>query len=313
MNESGVSVVICTYNRAQSLRRTLESLCKQTEAGQLSWELVVVDNRSSDSTRIVCEEFKAKLPLLYLFEERPGKSNALNRGISAACHDFLLFTDDDVEVAPDWLVNFTKAGARNPSTAFFSGKIVPQYEHKPPEWIAKNGKTLLASLLVWCDAGETEQPIDMALGANMALRRSRLADTRFDPDLGPDGTETVRGEESRLIKSLTSRGESGVYVPDALVYHWTPSHRMTLKYLWKWYYGEGLTRARSGQIDGVSGFFGVPRYLVREAGIKGWKCLLGFASRKSSIWVKAVGEFAQACGAIHELSRLHRARRQNRI
>src|SRR6476646_149731 len=100
-----VSVVICTFNRCEQLRVTLNTFLSLKIPPSVSWELLVVDNNSNDNTQQTCAALKHSLPLRYVFEGRPGKSNALNRAIAETSAELILFTDDDVDVAPDWLIN----------------------------------------------------------------------------------------------------------------------------------------------------------------------------------------------------------------
>src|SRR5579863_630372 len=101
MNEKSarkISVIICTYNRCDSLRRTLESLGQAAGLADLEWELLVIDNNSTDATRAVVEEFTLtpQLDVRCLTEKRRGKSYALNTGIAAATGGVLAFLDDDI-------------------------------------------------------------------------------------------------------------------------------------------------------------------------------------------------------------------------
>src|SRR5215470_5520654 len=100
-----VSVVIATYNRAESLSRTLRSLAAMDEVGGVTWEVIVADNNSNDHTAEVAAEFarESGLDVQYVFEGRQGKSFALNAGIRCARGKVLAFTDDDTEVGQGWI------------------------------------------------------------------------------------------------------------------------------------------------------------------------------------------------------------------
>ena len=103
------TVILCTYNRCQVLRAALQSLAASELPDSIQWEVLVVDNNSTDQTRQVVEEFCRRCPgrFRYIFEPHPGKSFALNRGIQEAKGEVLAFTDDDVSVEPTWLQNLT--------------------------------------------------------------------------------------------------------------------------------------------------------------------------------------------------------------
>ncbi len=92
-----LSVILCTYNRATLLEKALRSLEQIRQPAGLAWELVLVDNNSSDDTKAVVDAAirRGTLPCRYVFEPRQGKSNALNTGIAQAKADVLAFTDDD--------------------------------------------------------------------------------------------------------------------------------------------------------------------------------------------------------------------------
>src|ERR1044072_6930607 len=103
------SVIIATYNRAEELVKTLESLKSLESTGP--WEVIIVDNNSSDNTReVVLERIDSfPVPLRYIMEKEQGRSAALNAGIRAAQGEILAVTDDDVRVDPKWLVNAEQA------------------------------------------------------------------------------------------------------------------------------------------------------------------------------------------------------------
>src|SRR5512143_2106657 len=102
--EPDISIIIASYNRARDLCRTLEGMTKLQNEG-IAFEVVVVDNSSTDQTKAVVESFSGRLPLKYLFEARSGKNRALNAALDKVkLGKIIVFTDDDVDVSPDWLV-----------------------------------------------------------------------------------------------------------------------------------------------------------------------------------------------------------------
>ena len=125
------SVVIATYNRADELPRTLDSLSEMKTTGP--WEVVIVDNNSSDNTRDVVLERVGSfpVPLHYIFEREQGRSAALNAGIRAARGEIIAITDDDVRVDPEWLVNAEQALVRL-QCDYLGGKALPIWMGKLP-------------------------------------------------------------------------------------------------------------------------------------------------------------------------------------
>jgi glycosyltransferase involved in cell wall biosynthesis len=112
-----VSVVICTYNRAPLLRQTLGQLSRMRVPADVEWELLVIDNNSRDDTARVPLEFADKLPVRVVSEPRQGKTWALNRSLTEAAADLIVWTDDDVLVDEDWLGAFLMAARRFPTDA----------------------------------------------------------------------------------------------------------------------------------------------------------------------------------------------------
>src|SRR5215467_674497 len=119
-----ITVILCTYNRCQCLKRALNSAAALVLPESVEWEVLVVDNNSNDQTRTTVEEFCDRYPgrFRYLFEPRPGKSHALNAGIRESRADVFAFMDDDVVVDSNWLQNLT-AALRNNEWAGAGGRI----------------------------------------------------------------------------------------------------------------------------------------------------------------------------------------------
>src|SRR5579863_5799453 len=128
-----ISVVVCTYNRARSLGKTLESVVAQSLPQGVEWEIIVVDNNSKDSTRQVVEEFQSRYKgrFRYLLEERQGVSFARNTGIRESIGEVLAFIDDDETAAPGWLQNLT-ANLFSGEWAGAGGPIVSQWDRPRP-------------------------------------------------------------------------------------------------------------------------------------------------------------------------------------
>src|SRR5688500_20402988 len=128
------SVIIATYNRADELVKTRESFKGLESTGP--WQVIIVDNNSTDNTRDVVTERIASfpVPLHYLMEKEQGRSAALNAGIRAAQGEILAITDDDVRVDPHWLSNSERA-LRELNCHYVGGKALPIWSGKRPEWL----------------------------------------------------------------------------------------------------------------------------------------------------------------------------------
>ncbi len=308
-----ISVIICTYNRCESLRRTLVTLCALNIPAGVEWEVIVADNNSKDATPAVCDEFKTKLPLRYLFEPKQGKSNALNTSMQQALGKLHLFTDDDVDVTPDWVAQHLDAAARYPDAGFFSGRVVPRWETTPPKWVEEHSRTVLSGVTVCYQPSETEMQVtaDMCggLGANLCLRQGVLdrAGISFRKDLGPSGGDQVRYEEVLLLRQLVEKGFPGIHIPTAIVYHRNSSERMTEKYVREYLVGEGIALARMGWIEPSKHiWFGVPRYLWRKCLENAILYVLTRYTRPSGVWLRHETRAAGSWGSISELRRLRK-------
>lgn len=241
-----LTVALCTWNRADLLRRTLASLCQLEAAGRIPWELLVVDNNSTDRTRDVLGQYQHRLPLKVLAEPTPGLSHARNRALAHARGNGILWTDDDVRVDRNWLVSYAGAFERWPEALYFGGRIVPEFDSDPPPWIHRCG-AMLDGLLVRREFGPTERKFDAGeapFGANMAFRRSVFDERSFDVSLGRVRNTALLGEESALISLIHDSGGYGVWVPDALVHHWIPDERLCEESVRDYFRGEGRTIVR---------------------------------------------------------------------
>lgn len=307
-----LSVIVCTYNRADQLRRTLESLAGMRVAPALSWELLVIDNNSTDSTPEVSRQFQKRLPIQYFFERRQGLSAARNRGIREARGELLVFTDDDVDVDANW-VNALCAGAEQGSAAFFfGGPIQTRWEAPPPAPLARHATGCLSGLAVYyvrtarnpyLEAGETS-----FIGANMMFRKSVFeAGFRFRENLGRKGTDLTGHEDTVLMRELVRAGYRGYYIADAMVFHRTSPERMTERYLRQWHIGagRGVVQLDPGSPDQPR-LADAPRYLWRKLvaatlrfAVSRWTC-------RSAVWVPAECEMALTWGQILEHRKLSR-------
>jgi len=305
-----VSVIICTHNRCDSLQQTLQSFCDLEIPRGLTWELLVVDNNSTDATRQICESFAGKLPVRYGFESRQGQSRARNRGIAEATAPLLVFTDDDVKLDQNWLASLWQASNRHSEIDIFGGRILPVWEGTPPSWLAENSRSMLRLICTHFDLGDEETIlVDGGAGpwgANMAFRRSVLTDQfRFREDLGMNGRDNVRGEETDLIHRLFHHGRRGLYVPDAIVYHRNPPQRATERYVFAYYKGAGMTEMRlKGSPPCTRLWFGAPRYFWFKVVKHFFEYVIFRGTRPPRIWLRAEIDLATNWGRISELRRL---------
>ncbi|MCZ2135307.1 MAG: glycosyltransferase [Burkholderiales bacterium] len=269
MTERMISIAICTFNRSQSLGRTLESLTALRAPDGVAWELIVIDNNSRDDTRAVAQRFAATLPLRYVFEAEQGLSAARNRALREFRGEVLLFTDDDVVVDALWLAAYAAAAQTHPQAGYLGGRVAPFYPDGRPRWLRDESEqlALIDGLLVRFHLGDAVRPFQAGeptpFGANFALRRALIERVgEFRRDLGVTGTIPGRGEEAEYLERAIAAGASGVYVGTAIVNHATDLRRLTLPYLFRYGQQKGVAAHRMG-VGGRGSPVTAATYLVR--------------------------------------------------
>jgi len=260
-----ITVVICTRNRAASLRRTLESLLSPTNLKMPDWEALVVNDGSSDDSEDVCQQFVKDFPsrFRFLIQEHRGKSRALNRGIAASRGDILAMTDDDVICAPDYIQGIRSVFARYDVTGA-QGRILLDCEQGLPEWVSDQCKRFVGL----CDRGEHVKPWMYSLyGANMVVRaEAARAIGGFAPELGPKGAGFL--EDTEFSLRLLKAGYKFVYAPQILVRHQLSRKFLTKSFFRRRYFNLGRSDAYRSPLRGSLWRFGlyvVKNWAVQEA------------------------------------------------
>jgi glycosyltransferase involved in cell wall biosynthesis len=255
-----LTVILCTYNRGASLSRALASVAASELPNALTWEVLVVDNNSTDETRAVIEKFCQQYPgrFRYLFEPRQGLSQARNAGIRQARGEILAFMDDDVTVEPTWLCNLT-ANLQNGEWAGAGGRILPEQTFSPPPWLSLHGPYGLGGVLALFDRGNEPGELDwVPFGTNMAFRASMFQKySGFRTDLGRCGGELLSGEDTEFGHRLVQAKERLRYEPSAVVYHPVPEKRLRKEYFLAWYFDFGRSLVR--EAGRGSNICGIPR------------------------------------------------------
>ena len=241
------SVIISTHNRAESLRETLASQAKlQTKE---DWELIVVDNNSTDHTRAVVEETAKTFPveLRYLFEAEQGKFAALNQAIQASRGEIIATTDDDAFAEPDWLDRAAE-GLERFDCDFVGGRVLPVWGGPRPQWLPDR-PGLHWAVIALLDLGPEPREFGCdgapwPLGVNEVTRREAFTRAGlFDNRLGRKAG-TLRNQANREWH-LRAReaGIRGFYIPEMVVHHKIPVDRLTKSYFRRWLYWHGISRA----------------------------------------------------------------------
>jgi glycosyltransferase involved in cell wall biosynthesis len=187
-----ITVAVCTWNRATLLGAALERLVITRAPAGLPWEVVVVDNGSTDRTPAVIQAFGARLPLRSVREPRPGVSHARNAAVAAAAGTYVLWLDDDELVSPGWLTDYGAAARAYPTVEAFGGPIVPWYDSwgtTPPPWLAKAMLAApgLAGSYGALDLGPTPRlltPTEYLWNGNLMVRTAAHRQVPYDGAFG---------------------------------------------------------------------------------------------------------------------------------
>jgi GT2 family glycosyltransferase len=211
-----ISVVIATYNRCESLMATLRSLAESQIPAGLSWEVIVVDNNSTDQTRAAVECFidSGQQNVRYLFEPRQGRVFALNTGIREAKGRIIAFTDDDCIVDSQWITSILEEYASDPYLAAIGGRVELYDRRDKPMTVRVSKQRMLVS------SAPFEPCFVPIIGCNMAFKRAVFDEIGyFDPALSTGSKSGTVADDVDFLYRAYKNGFKVVYSPNVLVYH----------------------------------------------------------------------------------------------
>lgn len=297
------TVVICTRNRAQSLAQTLSSVAEAAKEVADPFEVLIVDNGSTDDTHKTVESFAHHLPIRRVVEDEAGLSNARNCAIENARGQYFVWTDDDVLVDRRWLAEYIDAFKAHPQAAVFGGRAIPRLEQPASSWFSARQNDL-ASLLALRNEPEWDAitPQRVPFGLNYAVRADVQRQHRYDPNLGVAPGRRTGGEETAMIRAALESGATGVWVWNAVVHHLIPHRRQSSGYIFQYYraFGYSFPDVKPGTAKArmpVGAFVMVYR-LARKGGMAAIRRILGRED-----WVASFVSFARAVGTVDRLSR----------
>lgn len=259
------SIIICTYNRAESLRDTLDALRALDVPPSRQWEVIVVDNNSKDHTRQVVEKAQHNWPQLrYAFEAKQGLSHARNHGIGCAQGEVILFTDDDVLPEPGWLET-TLSGLEKYGADASGGYIAPIWETPPPDWLTERFYGFLAVRTDRTDDYLISGTDQMPFGANIAFRKSVFDKVGlFDTTRGRKGTVLASGEDGEMFERILAAGCKAVFLGQSRVHHKVEAFRLTKRYFRRWRFQTSRNIAQSKNMTGGRRLFNIPLYVFPQ-------------------------------------------------
>lgn len=284
------SVVIATFNRAQSLRGTLDSVLHQH--GVDAYDVIVVDNASTDDTAaVVCEYQQHHEQLRYVYEATKGQAAARNTGVHLSRAPLVAFTDDDVRPTATWLARLVAAAHAHERCACFGGRILPAWPSPPPAWLTRDH---WVGALALQDYGE--QPIAIDRGRALSLASASML-WRRDAFLGLNGFSTacLFTEDTEILMRLWRSSGRCLYVPDAVAIAEVQPERIGKAYHRQWHRRNGEWAARLAleeSFDANGGLrdtpasgptlFGIPSFMFRQFGVVAVRWIASALRRRES-------------------------------
>ena len=237
-----ISVVVCTYNRAEMLGRVLQSLIEQT-LDKRQYEIVVINNASTDSSARVVRDFRDKHPdcsIVLAREDRQGLGYARNAGLHLARGRYVAFIDDDAVAGAKWLDLVLDCFERMvPTPLAVGGPIAPLYDAPRPKWFKDDYE-----IRTWGKEPRFLKKGESFSGSNMIFRKEILEEYGgFDLTVGMKGPLLSVGEETHLFEKIWKGDNNPIlyYRPDLWVFHAVPAYKMTISYPLKRALIEGQT------------------------------------------------------------------------
>ena len=271
------SVIVCTYNRARNLPACVGALAAQEDVHGLNWEVVLVDNNSTDETRRTASELGNTLPapLQYIFEREQGLNFARNRGIAESHGKYFAFVDDDILVSRRWLSSLYRTLKDNDADA--AGSCIHLAENiRLPTWI----KPEMYGFLGYQDYGPAPFRMDgvkqYPFGGNMSFNRRVVNKIGlFDTKLGRKGagrkrSELFKGAETDYFHRLAHAGGQIFYTPDAVVYHQVQPFQLKKRYFRTIHFNAGYQKAFFDHATYRRTFIGVPLFLYMQFARNVW-------------------------------------------
>jgi glycosyltransferase involved in cell wall biosynthesis len=249
------------------VEKTLLSFTRLRVPAGVEWEVVVVNNNSPDDTAAVLDSFVGRLPLRHFLETNQGIAYARNRAAREARGDVVLWTDDDVQVKPNWLADYARAFAEYPECGFFGGPVELSFEGEPPAWLLSGLDAVGGAL------GQVQVQSERAIGndpqlpfnCNMAVRREYHLSIPYDTRYGRKATGLVSGEETVFMRELLARGVKGRWLIGVPVLHSVPKERQTVSHLRRALNGVGHELGIRSPARSKLEFRGIPLWLWRDA------------------------------------------------
>ena len=244
--KKGVSVVICCYNSSKIITRTLRTILDQEVHSDINWEIILVDNASTDDTSAKAEQCyrqsSCSVPFRIVHEYEPGLSNARSKGIGASRYEYVIFCDDDNRLEKDFVARVYSRMESDEFIGVLGGQSRAQFESEPPHWF-NDWKDSFAIGRQHTKSGNITYSKGYVWGASMAVRKSawKSAAERGFRNLLSDrkGNLLSSGGDTEICYSIRNAGYKIYYDPALKFAHYIPLARMNWEYVERLFFGFG--------------------------------------------------------------------------
>lgn len=234
----GISIIVCCYNSADRLPKTLYHLANQVVDATIEWEVVLVNNNSKDNTSEIAKklwaEFKNSIPFQVVHEEKSGLSYAREKGMGSAQFDIFLFCDDDNWLSKNYVQIVYETFRDNPELGALGGWCEPRFEIEKPQWFDRFSSNFAVGKPIE-QTGFLTKPKEYLYGAGLAIHKTAiqaLTENKFTNILSDRKEKQLSsGGDVELIYALKLM-RFPIYFEEALFFfHFMPKERMNWDYL----------------------------------------------------------------------------------
>jgi len=249
---NGISIVVCCYNSKNRLKPTIEHLANQKGLSTNLWEVIIVDNASTDDTAKVASIFWDNIKIVnkpsfnILSENKAGLSFARNRGINEAKFNYILFCDDDNWLDENYLSNSINILSLNPQIGVLGGMGIPVFEDKEPSHFWDNQYHTLAVGNQYIEEGDITNTRKVVYGAGMVLNKVAFTSLINDYNFSFQSTDRIGNSlvscgDHEICLAIRMLGYKIYWDKKLIFYHYIPKNRTTIEYYKKLFFGFGLS------------------------------------------------------------------------
>lgn len=258
-----LSVIVATFNRAEYLKKNLQGLDNQSLAHTL-YEIIVVDNASTDNTREVVEYYRSGMEnLRYVHEAKPGLNEARNTGFQQAKGVYIAYLDDDAVPHHNWAESIIEAfSSVNPQPGVVGGPTLPVWEVERPHWLTSKFEKAL-SMVYYGNEKKFLKGREFLVGANMVFLKTALIQIGgFTSGLDRIQNKLLSGGDTAAIEKIKRLGYTVYYDPDIAVDHYVSQNRLNREWFIQRYYWQGYSEALMWQmLDNPSSNLRIQKFL----------------------------------------------------